>query len=262
MTMSTNDMKTALFVPCCVDQFAPQTAANALLLLRREGANPHCEPEATCCGKALYNGGDREGAKQLGERMMELFGGYTHIVMCGSGCAAYIKRNFEALFRNTTYHNEHHAFTERCYDLCDFLVNVLHYRPHDIRFAHRVAVLDHCGTRSDYISAAHPRQRGLHDEPRQLLAAVEGLELVEPEWGDVCCGYGGTFAQHYTLISDDLAKRKVEAALAVGAEYIVSTETSCLLHLQSYIDKHGINLQCKYIGDILVPEPKSTETDE
>lgn len=233
---------------------------NALRLLQRAGANPHCETEATCCGKALYYGGDRDGAKQLGERMIELFGGYTHIVVCGSSCTAYIKHNFETLFRNTAFHNEHRAFTEHCYDLCDFLVNVLDYSPQGIRFAHRVAVMDQCSTRSDYVSLAHPEQRGLHDEPRRLLSAVEGLGLVEPEWGDVCCGYGGSFAQHYTPISDDLAKRKVEAALAVGAEYIVSTETSCLLHLKSYIDKHGIKLECKYIGDILVPA--STDNDE
>lgn len=231
-----------VFVPCCVDQHAAETAWNMVHLLESQGLNCEYPVEFCCCGKELYMNGDVDGARQLAERTLDLYKGYDYVVSCGSGCVAYMKRYFETLFRETTRQGSYPRFLERLYDISDFLVNVLDYKPEGVRFPYRVAMMDHCTSLRDL---------GLHDQPRQLLRAVEGLDLVETADAAVCCGHGGFFTNLFEPVSTDLARRKVENAMEAGAQYIVSTETSCLLHLQSYIDKHNLNIQTIHLVDIL-----------
>ncbi len=246
-----NSMKVGIFVPCCVDQLAAESGVRMVRLLEGIGGMELFVPtEMTCCGMALYNDGDRDGAKLLGEKMISLYGDCTHIVGLGSGCVSYIKTHFGNLFHNTTLHNNYRQFADRCYDLSDFLVNVVHYQP-TAGFAHKVAFMDHCGTLRDYVCTAHPNQRGLHDEPRQLLQSIEGLNLGEMKESDVCCGYGGQIANDYTPIAHSLGLRKVENALAAGAEYIVSTEMNCLLHLRSVIANGHYAIRCLHLVDVL-----------
>jgi L-lactate dehydrogenase complex protein LldE len=91
----------------------------------------------------------------------------------------------------------------------------------------------------------------LKDEPRRLLAKVQGLELREMRDNEVCCGFGGTFSAKFEPISSAMAKEKVDRALETGAEYIVSTDSSCLLNQQAYIDKHNLPIKTIHIIDVL-----------
>lgn len=243
-----------IFVPCCIDQFDPQAAWKTIHLL--EGLKLRCfyPTSITCCGKEFYNQGDYANAKTLGEKMIELYGDCSYVVSLSSGCIAYMQRCFSKLFYNSTMHNSYRQFLDKCYDLSDFLVNVMHYEPSGVKFPHSVTIMDHCATSKDYSSAAHPERKGLRDEPRKLLSSVDGLALKEMPQNDVCCGFGGMFANQFTSISDNLTQRKLDNALAAGAEYITCTEPSCLMHLQSYINKTGINIKCINLINILVAE--------
>lgn len=256
--MNNNNYKVGIFIPCCVDQFNAATGIKMMHLLQKLGIDCYYPDDLTCCGMHLYQQGNREAAKQLGERLIGLYGQCTYIVSCSSACVAFIQHEFPHLFHNTAYHNDYRNFTSRCLDISDFLVNFADYKPSGISFPHKVAILEHCTTRRDYTSPAHPERKGLHDEPRILLNAIDGLQLLEMPQADVCCGFGGLFASQFTPISDSLARRKAENALSVGAEVIVSTEPSCLLHMQSYIDKNKLPLKCRHIVDILVNDDTNT----
>ncbi|HEY1008043.1 MAG TPA: (Fe-S)-binding protein, partial [Sphingobacteriaceae bacterium] len=89
------------------------------------------------------------------------------------------------------------------------------------------------------------------DEPRRLLDKVHGLDLVEMKDTDMCCGFGGSFTVKFNAISSAMAQQKVDNALEMGAEYIISTDASCLLHLQGYIDKHQLPLKTMHLADVL-----------
>jgi L-lactate dehydrogenase complex protein LldE len=78
-----------------------------------------------------------------------------------------------------------------------------------------------------------------------------GLELLDLKDNETCCGFGGTFAVKFDGISTAMAQQKVDNALAIGAEYIISTDASCLLHLQSYIDKNSLPIQTMHLADVL-----------
>ena len=95
------------------------------------------------------------------------------------------------------------------------------------------------------------REYGLHDEPRALLANVKGLELREMKDTDVCCGFGGTFSVKNEPISTAMTEMKVQNALDTGAQYIVSTEASCLMSMEGYIKKHDLPIKTIHIADVL-----------
>jgi len=95
------------------------------------------------------------------------------------------------------------------------------------------------------------REYGIKEEPRVLLNHVKGLELVEMENTDVCCGFGGTFAAKFHHISTAMTEQKVENALKTGAEYIVSTEASCLMNIEAYIKKQKLPIKTIHLADIL-----------
>ena len=198
----------------------------------------------------LFNIGDRETAKTLGKKMIDVYGDCQCVISCGSADVAYMKSRFPLLFHNTTLHNDYRQFTDKLYDITDFLVNIAEYTP-SASFQHRVAYMSHCGTRHDYRSIAHPDQPGLDDEATSLLTAVDGLDLVDMAENDVCCGFGGLFANQFTAISNSLTRRKIDNALASGAEVVTSTELSCLMHMQSYAEHAGIALKFKHIVEII-----------
>ena len=85
-----------------------------------------------------------------------------------------------------------------------------------------------------------------------MLSKVLGLELVDIKDGETCCGFGGTFAVKFDAISTAMAQQKVDNALAAEANYIISTDVSCLMHLQGYIDGKKYNLKTMHIADVLV----------
>jgi L-lactate dehydrogenase complex protein LldE len=128
------------------------------------------------------------------------------------------------------------------YEFTDYLVNVMKIEDVGAEFNHVVTYHDSCASLREY---------GLLDEARILLRNVKGLELREMEDNKVCCGFGGTFSAKFEPISTAMAEQKVKRALETGAEYIVSTDSSCLMHQQAYIDHHKLPLKTIHIIDVL-----------
>jgi L-lactate dehydrogenase complex protein LldE len=100
-------------------------------------------------------------------------------------------------------------------------------------------------------SCAGLRECKIKEEPRRLLSHVKGLELIEMNDVETCCGFGGTFAVKFEAISVAMGEQKVENALATGADYIISTDVSCLMHLQGYINHKGYKLKTMHLSDVL-----------
>src|SRR5690606_20674383 len=128
------------------------------------------------------------------------------------------------------------------YELSDFLVKVL---KKDYFGAELV------GTEVYHDSCSALRECKIKDEPRRLLAQVGGLEVVSMRDQETCCGFGGTFAVKFEGISAAMAEQKVKNAMAVKADYIISTDSSCLLEIHAYIDKHQLTVKTKHIADVL-----------
>jgi len=230
------------FIPCFIDQFYPETGFNMVRILEKLGHEVHYNTNQTCCGQMAFNSGFWEEAKEVGEKFIKDFPNNRPVVGPTASCTGYVKNYFQELFHNTSLHIEYKQLQKNIYEFTDFLVNHLGVNDIGASFMHTVTYHDSCAALREY---------GLKDEPRTLLAHVKGLRLVEMEEKDVCCGFGGTFSVKNEPISTAMADQKVENALKTGAEYIVSTDASCLMHLQGYISKHKLPIKTIHIVDVL-----------
>lgn len=231
-----------LFIPCFIDQLYPKLGWNVVKVLEKAGCAVNYNPGQTCCGQPAFNAGFRDEAKEVGEKFIKDFLGDRYVVSPSASCVGMVKNYYPELFHNSALHNEYKQLQKNIFELSDFLVNVLGRTSFGAR-------LDGVATYHD--SCAALRECKIKTEPRQLLGNVDGLEMREMEGTESCCGFGGTFAVKYEPISVSMAEQKVEYALATGADYIVSTDMSCLMQLDGYIKKQGSRLKVMHLADVL-----------
>ena len=235
-------MTVELFVPCFIDQLFPETAFNTVKVLEQAGCKVMYNPQQTCCGQPAYNAGFWDETKEIGTKFLNDFPDDRIIVSPSASCTGMVRYALYDLFKYTMVLIRCRAIQGNIHELSDFLVNVLKKDYFGAEMEGRAVYHDSCsGLRECHIKA----------EPRQLLANVGGLELVEMRHGDTCCGFGGTFAVKFDAISSAMAEQKVHNALEVEADFIISTDSSCLLHLQAYIDKHGLPIKTMHLADVL-----------
>lgn len=237
-------MKVSLFIPCLVDQFSPGVGVSTYRLLRDLGLSVHYPKEQTCCGQPAYNAGHWKVATRLAGHFLEVFRGSEYVVAPSGSCVSMVKKSYETL---PIADGPKALFTElrcRVYELTEFLGKVIGTPQLSTRFPHRVTYHDSCHLL---------RSLGVREEPRQLLASIEGIELVEMERSEECCGFGGVFSAKYRDLSLEMARTKVERAARTGAEYIVACDEGCIMHLRKCA-RHGEHLaQPIHIASVLYP---------
>lgn len=220
----------------------PETAWNMVKVLERAGCRVKYNPEQTCCGQPAWNSGHKEMTRPVAEKWLEDFSGTNYIVAPSGSCTGMVRQYYMELFANTSRHLKCKNAQVRLMEFTEFLTGVVKKNNYGARLKGRAVYHDACGAL---------RECGIKEGPRQLLANVEGLELVESPDCETCCGFGGTFAVKFESISTAMGEQKVDNALALGAEYIISTDSSCLMHLQGYIEKKGLPIRTMHIADVL-----------
>ena len=231
-----------IFIPCFIDQIYPQTGMNMVKILEKLGVDVHYNGNQTCCGQMAFNSGFWDEAKEMGAKFIRDFPNDRPVISPSASCSGMIKNYYPWLFHNTALHYEYKQLKKNMVEFTDFLVNVLKMDEIGAEFNHVVTYHDSCAALREY---------GIREEPRVLLSKVKGLTLIEMKNNDVCCGFGGTFSVKFEPISTAMAEQKVKYALETGAEYIVSTDSSCLMHQQAYIDKHQLQMKTIHIIDLL-----------
>jgi L-lactate dehydrogenase complex protein LldE len=231
-----------LFIPCFVDQLYPQTAFNMVKVLEKAGVEVGYNEEQTCCGQPAFNAGFRNEAREVCTKFLKDFSGHDYIVAPSASCVGFVRNYYSTLFDNSSLHNEVREIQKRIYEFSAFLINVLGVEDFGATLYGKATYHDSC---------AGLRECRIKEEPRRLLARVEGLELLEMEDVDVCCGFGGSFAVKFESISVAMADQKVNHALQTGADFIISTDLSCLMHLDGYIRHKGYPLQTMHLADVL-----------
>ena len=235
-------MNVQIFIPCFVDQLYPSVGFNMVKVLEKAGCTVSYNTDQTCCGQPAFNAGFWGEAKDVCKKFLKDFSGGEYIVAPSASCVGFVRNYYEKLFENSTQQTEVKNIKNRIYELSDFLVNVLHYTDFN-------ASLDAVATYHD--SCAALRECKLKQEPRTLLQNVQGLQLIEMNDVETCCGFGGTFAVKFEPISIAMADQKVTNAAETKAEYIISTDMSCLMHIDGYIKNKGIDLKVLHIADVL-----------
>jgi L-lactate dehydrogenase complex protein LldE len=235
-------MKVQLFIPCFVDQLYPDTAFNMVKVLRKLGCEVVYNTAQTCCGQPAFNAGFWDDARDVCNKFLHDFSGDGYVVSPSASCTGFVRNYYSKLFDNSSLHNQVKDLQKRSFEFTEFLTDIL--KIEDVG-----ATLEGKATYHD--SCAGLRECRIKEGPRKLLANVRGLELTEMDDVETCCGFGGTFAVKFEPISIGMADQKLRNALATGAQYIISTDLSCLMHLQGYINTQGYPIKTLHIADVL-----------
>ncbi len=235
-------MNIQLFIPCFVDQLFPGTAFNMIKVLEKAGCSVSYNEAQTCCGQPAFNAGFWDESKSVCTKFLKDFSGTDLIVAPSASCVGFVRNYYEKLFDNSSMHHEMVDMAGRMYEFSEFLVKVLKVEDLGAELNGKATYHDSC---------AGLRECRIKTEPRKLLSHVKGLQLAEMNDVETCCGFGGTFAVKFESISIGMGEQKVDNALATGADYLISTDLSCLMHLQGYINHKGYKLKTLHLADVL-----------
>lgn len=237
-----SEITVSLFVPCFVDQLYPQTAFNMVKVLQKLGCDVEYNSNQTCCGQPAFNAGFWDDAKDVCTKFIKDFKSADYIVAPSASCVGFVRNYYSKLFDNSSFHNEVKDIQKKIFEFSEFMVNVLQIENVGASFNMKATYHDSC---------AGLRECKIKEEPRKLLSHVKGLELVEMKDVETCCGFGGSFAVKFEPISIGMADQKVNNAIESGANCIISTDISCLMHLDGYIKHKKLPLQTMHIADVL-----------
>ena len=235
-------MKVQLFIPCFIDQLYPQVAFNTVKVLEKAGCTVAYNTQQTCCGQPAFNAGFWGESKDVCTKFVQDFDGADYIVSPSASCAGFIRNNYGKLFENNAFQSPAKKVSSQIFELSEFLVKILGITDLGASFHGKVTFHDSC---------AGLRECNIMAEPRALLSQVAGLELVEMNDTETCCGFGGSFAVKYDTISVAMADQKIDNAIATEAEFIISTDMSCLMHLDGRINHNGQQIKVIHLADIL-----------
>lgn len=211
-------------------------------VLEKAGCTVSYNAGQTCCGQPAFNAGFWDEAKSVCTKFIKDFSGSDYIVAPSASCVGFVRNYYGKLFENSSLHHEVQDISKRVFEFSEFMLRVL--KVEDVG-----ATLNGKATYHD--SCASLRECKIKEEPRKLLSHVKGLTLTEMNDVETCCGFGGTFAVKFEAISMGMGEQKVENALATGADYLISTDISCLMHLQGYIKQKDYSLKTMHLADVL-----------
>jgi len=237
-----NKIQVQLFIPCFVDQLYPETGMNMVKVLEKLGCEVHYNAKQTCCGQPAFNAGYWDEAKSVAKKFVGDFKGEGYVVGPSGSCTGFVRNYYDRLLENSSAHVGSHALGNNMFEFTEFLTNVLKVEDIGAALHGKATYHDACGAL---------RECGIKAGPRKLLQHVKGLEMVEMKECETCCGFGGTFAVKYEPISIGMAHTKVQSALETGAEYMISTDVSCMMHIQGYIDHNKLPIRTMHIADVL-----------
>jgi L-lactate dehydrogenase complex protein LldE len=235
-------MKVTLFIPCFVDLLFPKVGISMVQILERLGHTIDYPQELACCGQPAFNAGYWDEARVVATRVLQRLDSAEVVVIASGSCGAMLKVFYRELFAGTEHAQAAEALADKCYEFSDFLVTKLGVTELGARFPAKVTFHDGCHGL---------RELGNKKPARQLLAQVRGLELIEMTDAEVCCGFGGTFATKFPMISTAMGDVKCASAFDTGAEYIVSNDSSCLMQVQGLLDRKKSRVKTIHLAEIL-----------
>jgi L-lactate dehydrogenase complex protein LldE len=241
--MTQTSPRVGLFVTCLVDLMRPSVGFAAVKLLEDAGCTVEVPEAQTCCGQPAFNSGDRRTAQDLALKTIAAFKGFDYVVAPSGSCGGMIVKHYPELFaEGTVEHGEAQDLAARSHELVSFLTRVLKIKTVKASFPAKATYHDSC---------SGLRELGIRNEPRQLLAGVEGVTLREMTDADVCCGFGGTFCVKYPGISDKMLEKKVKHIAATGADTLIAGDLGCLMNMAGKLKREGSHIRVRHVAEVL-----------
>lgn len=243
-TQNQSKKKVSLFITCLVDNFFPQVGDSMVKVLSKLGVDMNFPDDQTCCGQPAFNSGFQHDARALAKRFLSIFDDDNSYVVCPSGsCTTMVKIFYRELLKEEPKELElANRLASRTYEFSEFLTNVLHVEDVGASYSGKVTYHDSCHLL---------RELGIRDEPRKLIKSVKGIDFVEMNMHDACCGFGGTFSIKFPGVSISMLEEKINSIVESGADTVVSTDMGCLMHIGGAISRKKIPVKVMHIAELL-----------
>jgi len=242
MPMKAFLMRISVFIPCYVDAFYPRAGIGVVEVLERLGHKVEYPQAVTCCGQPAFNGGFWPQARAVAEGVLKAYQKAEVVVVASGSCGAMLKVFYPQIFEGTPRHGDAQALAEKTWEFSDFLVTNLGVTDVGAKFSATATFHDGCHGL---------RELGVQSQPRLLLSHVKGLKLIEMTEAQTCCGFGGAFAVKFAPVSTAMGEVKCASALETGADFLVSNDSSCLMHLQGLLDRQRKPLKSLHLAEVL-----------
>ncbi|MDL2243800.1 (Fe-S)-binding protein [Bacteroidales bacterium OttesenSCG-928-J19] len=242
-------MTIGLFIPCYVNAVYPDVGVATYKLLDYYGVDIDYPLRQTCCGQPMANAGFEGKGASLAKQFDDLFHQYDYVVAPSASCTAFVKENHPGILKEAG----HLCRTGgKIYDVCEFLYDVLKVDKVPGKFPHKVSVHNSChGVRELHLSSASELNIPRYSKIKDLLSLVEGIEVLEPDKVDECCGFGGMFAIEEQAVSVCMGQDKLKNHMATGAEFITGADSSCLMHMQGIVKREQLPIRFIHVTEIL-----------
>jgi len=237
-------MQVQLFLTCLGENFYSPVLRDMVKILERLGVQCQMPDEQTCCGQPFYNSGFQSQTVGIARQWLKAFGKTDGYIVAPSGsCVDFVRHRYAQIFPvGTPEHSLAQDAAARTFEFSQFLVNVLKVTDVGATFPHKVT----------YHASCHGlRGLGIRQEPKQLLRAVKGLELVPLSSEETCCGIGGIFSVVYPEVSRAMMEDKVANIQASGADVVVIGEPGCLMNIAGGLQKINSPVKAMHLIEIL-----------
>jgi len=237
--------RVSLFVTCVVDQFYPEVGESTVAILRKLGIDVEFIQSQTCCGQPAFNTGYWKEARPLALKFLDEYREKPYIVMPSGSCASMVKVFYEELFQNDAETLRRvHDIGPKVYELSEFLADVIGINnlPASNKVRRKVTYHEACHLR---------RELGAVTQARSLINAVPGMDVVEMEQAEVCCGFGGTFAVKYPEISGAMLQDKIDNIRDSEADTVVACDSTCLMHIAGGLEKQNVPVESVHLAQLL-----------
>lgn len=239
--------RVGLFIPCYVDQFYPQVGIATLELLEKFGCEVVYPSNQTCCGQPMANSGFEHLTAGCNDLFIKNFSEFDYVVAPSGSCTLHIKEHLHGS-----------DIPQKIYEFVEFLTDILKVDSLEASFPYKVGLHQSChGQRGLKLAQMSELMAPPFSKPEQLLNLVKGIELIDLDRKDECCGFGGTFCVAEEAVSVKMGKDRVADHVHHGAEVITGADMSCLMHLEGILRRQKSSVQVKHIAEILNSQIKA-----
>lgn len=242
-SISSDGAHVALLVTCLVDLMRPSIGFASVKLLEEAGCHVSVPVGQTCCGQPAYNSGDKASAADLARQTIAALEGFDYVVVPSGSCAGMLKAHYpELLATDPAWKDRAARLAGRTYELISFLTDVRGISRVNARLAARVTYHDSC---------SGLRELAIKEQPRKLLASVEGLEFVEMADCEICCGFGGTFSIKFPEISNAMVEKKCANIVETNTDLVLAGDLGCLMNMAGKLRRQGRTIEVRHLAEVL-----------
>lgn len=247
--MSKQKPNIALFIPCYVDQFYPNVAIASLKVLEKLGCQVTYPMNQTCCGQPMANAGFERNTVGTTKHFIETFRDFDYVVCPSGSCVLHVKEHSPKV---SGLEREQKALHYKIFEFTEFITDILQVDSFSGKFAHRVGYHASChGQRGLRLASSSELKEPPFNKAKKLLENLEGLDWVELDRKDECCGFGGTFAVSEEALSVQMGKDRLADHQSHAVEILTGGDMSCIMHLQGIASRQKQSIQFKHIAEIL-----------